>query len=263
MLLKLNSSGEDVKTLQTKLGLYPDGTFGPDTQNAVKKWQTQNDLDPDGVVGNDTWSKMFPIENTSKLLSEQDYIDCASTLGIEEAAIKAVSDVESSGNGFLSDGTCKILYEPYTFSSLTKHIFDSHGVIINNITYPLSLSGKWDSKICNYGPYNIQWNKLNEAIKLDKINAIKSCSWSKFQIMGYNYQTCGYKDVITYMNDMQISEKYHLNSFMNFIKSNQNMFQSLKNKNWSLFAEKYNGPSYKQNNYDSKLLESYNKYSKI
>lgn len=59
MLLKVGSTGEDVKKLQTKLGLTADGKFGPGTERAVKKWQIDNDVNPDGIVGNETWGKMF------------------------------------------------------------------------------------------------------------------------------------------------------------------------------------------------------------
>jgi putative chitinase len=65
MLLKNGSSGEDVSKLQAKLGLDPDGSFGPDTEAAVKAWQSQNNLDPDGKVGDDTWGLMFPGESPS------------------------------------------------------------------------------------------------------------------------------------------------------------------------------------------------------
>jgi peptidoglycan hydrolase-like protein with peptidoglycan-binding domain len=60
MLLKVGSSGEDVKKLQEKLGLTADGIFGPGTQSKVKEWQAANGLTADGIVGNGTWSKMFP-----------------------------------------------------------------------------------------------------------------------------------------------------------------------------------------------------------
>lgn len=59
MLLKNGSKGDDVKKLQTKLGIDIDGKFGNDTEKAVIKWQSENNLEPDGVVGNDTWNKMF------------------------------------------------------------------------------------------------------------------------------------------------------------------------------------------------------------
>jgi len=59
MLLKNGSSGEDVKKLQTKLGLTADGSFGPGTEAKVKAWQTANGITADGIVGDGTWSKMF------------------------------------------------------------------------------------------------------------------------------------------------------------------------------------------------------------
>lgn len=59
MLLKLGSEGEDVKKLQTKLGVDPIGKFGPKTDTAVKAWQSANGLTPDGVVGPSTWAKLM------------------------------------------------------------------------------------------------------------------------------------------------------------------------------------------------------------
>ena len=62
MLLKKGSTGEDVKKLQEKLGLAPDGVFGSGTELAVKGWQSTNGLTADGIVGDGTWSKMFPSQ---------------------------------------------------------------------------------------------------------------------------------------------------------------------------------------------------------
>ena len=67
MILKIGSSGEDVKKLQSKLGLNADGVFGPGTETAVKKWQIDNNLSADGIVGEGTWGKMFP---TQQLITE-------------------------------------------------------------------------------------------------------------------------------------------------------------------------------------------------
>lgn len=59
MLLKVGSTGEDVKQLQQKLGLAPDGGFGHGTEAAVKAWQTANGLVADGLVGDATWAKLM------------------------------------------------------------------------------------------------------------------------------------------------------------------------------------------------------------
>lgn len=59
MLLKKGSTGEDVKKLQTRLGITADGSFGPGTEAKVKEWQTLNGLTADGIVGDTTWGKLF------------------------------------------------------------------------------------------------------------------------------------------------------------------------------------------------------------
>ena len=59
MLLKLGSKGDDVKKLQTKLGLSADGDFGKNTEEAVKSFQLKNALTPDGIVGDNTWNKII------------------------------------------------------------------------------------------------------------------------------------------------------------------------------------------------------------
>ncbi|RAV22686.1 N-acetylmuramoyl-L-alanine amidase [Paenibacillus contaminans] len=59
-VLKKNSTGEYVKTLQTKLGgLSIDGSFGPLTDTAVRAFQKKNGLVVDGVVGPKTWDKLI------------------------------------------------------------------------------------------------------------------------------------------------------------------------------------------------------------
>jgi putative chitinase len=59
MLLKNGSTGDDVKKLQTKLGITADGSFGAITEARVRVWQKNNGLTPDGIVGDITWGKLF------------------------------------------------------------------------------------------------------------------------------------------------------------------------------------------------------------
>jgi putative chitinase len=65
MLLKVGSKGDDVKKLQSFLGLGADGSFGPGTEKAVKAWQSANGLTADGLVGAGTWVKMGLDDVTS------------------------------------------------------------------------------------------------------------------------------------------------------------------------------------------------------
>ena len=59
MLLKKGDNNENVKLLQTKLGIDPIGNFGPKTEEAVKAFQVKNGLTADGIVGDGTWAKIM------------------------------------------------------------------------------------------------------------------------------------------------------------------------------------------------------------
>jgi putative chitinase len=82
MLLKVGSKGDDVKKLQTKLGLTADGSFGPNTEKKVKEWQQANGLTADGIVGDGTWSKMFG--STPQVVKEDVVITPVEGLNIEK-----------------------------------------------------------------------------------------------------------------------------------------------------------------------------------
>ena len=60
MLLKKGDNNDFVKQLQVRLGVEVVGTFGPKTEEAVKKYQVANGLVADGLVGDGTWNKLFP-----------------------------------------------------------------------------------------------------------------------------------------------------------------------------------------------------------
>ena len=63
--LRLGSKGDAVRTLQTRLQelgyltVRPDGSFGANTETAVKAFQQSNKLKADGVVGNATQTKLY------------------------------------------------------------------------------------------------------------------------------------------------------------------------------------------------------------
>ena len=187
----------------------------------------------------------------SKLLTEQNFKESANLLSVEVAAIKAVAEVESAGDGFFADGRPKILFEAHIFGSQTKHKYtDSH---------PNISSRKWNKTLYKGGVK--EYDRLNEAIALDKDAALKSASWGKFQVMGFNHKICGWDDVQSFVDDMYKNEGEHLKAFVGFIRSNK-LEKYLQVKDWAKFAKAYNGPAYAQNQYDVKMKESYEKYAK-
>lgn len=181
-------------------------------------------------------------------LTEQDFQRASKKLRCEVPAIKAVAEVESRGKGFYASGFPVILFERHIFRKYTQGRY--------NKTHP-HLSGPAG----NYGAAGQnQINKFNEAFKLNPIAAMKSCSWGKFQIMGFNYEICGYEDVGSFVDAMKESEGKHLDAFVEFVIGN-GLAIHLRTKNWAAFAKGYNGAGYKKNNYDVKMAKAYARHS--
>lgn len=57
--LRKGSTGDDVKRLQTALGIVEDGIYGPKTEAAVKEYQKANGLSVDGIAGNQTLGALY------------------------------------------------------------------------------------------------------------------------------------------------------------------------------------------------------------
>ncbi len=272
-ILKRESSGPEVTALQQRLkdlGFDPkgvDGHFGPGTEAAVIAFQKSKGLDADGKVGPATRAALSldqpapgsaEVDHAStegtgatapKTLGEADYAAAAELLKCDVPAIKAVAEVESRGAGFLPDGRPKILFERHKFHKFTGGKYDrSHPGISNP-----SKGG--------YGQGGApQWKRFDEAAALDRTAAVKSCSWGKFQVMGFNFEICGFANVEDFYAAMQKSEGEHLKAFCNYI-AGTNLGGALRKHQWAQVAAGYNGAEYKINKYDVKLAAAYKKYS--
>lgn len=260
--IKKGSTGDSVKELQKQLNVkgYPipiDGVFGERTHIAVCQLQKQSGIFVDGIVGTATWNELLSgIDIAGEDKSSMDFEAASKTLRVEIAAIKAVHEVESGGrNGFLKDGRPIILFEGHIFwNQLRKRGINPEIYQNNNsdILFP-----KWNRN--SYKGGAAEYERLKKAMIIHKEAALCSASWGMFQIMGFNYQLCGYKSVAEYVEAIRENQNNHLMSFVNFLK-NTNLSVYLQRLDWEAFASKYNGPGYKQNQYDNKLLIAYNKY---
>ncbi|GHD42625.1 hypothetical protein GCM10017083_07850 [Thalassobaculum fulvum] len=183
-------------------------------------------------------------------LKDSDFERAAARLGCEVAAIRAVAEVESGGrSGFLPDKRPKILFESRWFHKLTGGRYDaSHG----GISTPT-----W---VRNYRGGAAEYQRLNEAIALDREAALKSTSWGMFQILGVNFAVAGFGDVQAYVTAQLVSEGAHLDAFAGFVTANR-LDDELRDRRWSDFARGYNGPGYRQNRYDEKMADAYARYS--
>ncbi len=191
------------------------------------------------------------------MISDQQFSQAAQSIGCQTAAVKAVNQVEARGNGFLADGRPKILFEGHIFwKQLIALGIDPKAHLAGNadILYPV-----WSSAAVR-PLYNMdQYQRLAKARAINEPAALKSASWGAFQIMGFNYASCGYKSVADFVND-QADEAKQLQCFCNYLKSTH-LNVNLQHLDWAGFARGYNGPDYLQNQYDKKLAAAYQKFS--
>lgn len=180
-------------------------------------------------------------------LAAGDVVAVAQRLNCEAAAVWAVCDVESAGGGFLPDKRPKLLFEAHLFSNLTQHRFDA--------THPDISSPTWNRAL--YGAAGAhQYDRLAEAIALDRAAALQSASWGMFQIVGMNFAACGFAAVEAYVAAMCESEAAQLDAFAAFCV-HEELAQLLAARSWTPFALRYNGPGEAENDYAGKLAAAY------
>lgn len=181
-------------------------------------------------------------------LSDADIAAAAAELGIEVAVIYAVDEVESRGKGFLPDTRPQILFERHVFSRRTHRAFDA---LHPGISHP-SAGG--------YGQTGAhQYTRLHEAIALDRDAALRSASWGRYQVMGFNAELCGWPDVESYVADACKSEAEHLRAFIGYCRE-RGIVGYLRSHDWRAFTSAYNGPG-NVDEYSAKLEAAYHEHA--
>ena len=79
--------------------------------------------------------------------------------------------------------------------------------------------------------------------------------------MGEYFTEAGFLNVEDMVRAMMESEQKQLDAFVNFVNSNGDRKEALQKKDWASFANAYNGESYKDNNYDQKMMDAYDAQS--
>ena len=191
-----------------------------------------------------------------KKLDQDDFAKAASALGVPVAAIRAVTDVESKGSGFLPDGRPVILFERHVmYRQMDKLGLDAKGLEIRFPTLVNSRPGGYKGGAAEH-------DRLGVAATFNRQSALESCSWGLFQIMGFHWKLLGYASVQDFVNAMYRSEGDQLDAFVRFIKANPNLLRALKAQDWEAFAAGYNGPQYRTNQYHTKLAAAYARHAK-
>lgn len=188
------------------------------------------------------------FQGLGRPLNDEDMDAACQLLKAADPDVWAVLTVETRGFGFLQDKRPQILFERHVFHRLTDGKYDSVDSNISN-----KIPGGYTSGSGEY-------DRLNKAIKLDEEKALQSASWGIGQVMGFNFKSAGFSSVSGMVLSMLDDEKSQLMAVANFIAA-MGLASALQRQNWVAFARKYNGPSFRDNEYDTRLAAAYAKFN--
>ncbi|WP_171492934.1 N-acetylmuramidase domain-containing protein [Acinetobacter ursingii] len=267
MILKYGAKGDPVAQLQKKLtGLgfvvQADGDFGHKTETALKAFQKKVGLVSDGIAGTKTWSALNGFD-ISKFLKDSDYVNGAKRLGVPELVLRAFSEVESDGGGYLDNGKLEILFErhrmyfylaQYKGVQFAKQQMQRYPNIVNTAT------GGYKGKAAEH-------TRLSLAKQIHEQAALESTSWGQFQLMGENWKDLGYESVQDFVAQMQKSESLQFEAFLRFVEFKSGtignkkikLLDALRAEDWVTVFTLYNGKNYKKLGYDSKFIQVMNR----
>lgn len=258
-LLREGDRGEAVREIQEQLNhhgaaLSADGIYGPKTAAAVRAFQGEAGLVQDGIAGPKTRAALQGENSEKEPLSQSDMARAADKLGVDVAAVMAVNEVESRGQGFLPNGRPAILFE--------RHIMRRQLIsrAINVHPYERDHPDLVNASPGGYQGGSAEHDRLEAAKQIDREAAQEACSWGLFQIMGFHWKRLGYASISTMTQQMAASEAAQLGAFVRFIESDRRLHQALKDKDWADFARRYNGPAYKRNRYNERMAEAYQRH---
>lgn len=185
-----------------------------------------------------------------KRLESIDIPRIAAEIGVSEADVETVMEVEARGSGFDRQGRPKMLFEPHVFYRNLSGAKRQEAVDAG-LAYR-----KWGTK-----PYpKDSYPRLLKAMKIDGPAALMSASWGASQILGENYKMVGYPTVEAMVQAFMDDEDDHIEAMAQYIVA-AGLDDDLREHRWAPFARGYNGPGYAKNGYDTKLAAAYKRFS--
>jgi peptidoglycan hydrolase-like protein with peptidoglycan-binding domain len=135
--LKIGSTGEVVRYIQSVLGITVDGQFGPITDRAVRAFQSANELKVDGIVGPITYGRLgtttptIPVPTPPAPTSSKPRLGRAlkrGSTGVNVAYLQRVFGIKPDGQ-----------FGPITERKV-KEFQQSQGLVVDGIVGPITWS---------------------------------------------------------------------------------------------------------------------------
>jgi hypothetical protein len=190
---------------------------------------------------------------TGKAVSAKGVAAAARKIGCDEAAVRAVLQVEAAGRGFDSQNRPKALFEPHKFY---KHLGKGpkrDQAVASGLAYARWKPGNYPKS--SSGVYS----QIEAACAIDEDAALKSTSWGLGQIMGENHEEAGYATVQDFVEACMQGEDRQLDDVADLIV-HWGIADEMARQDWAGFARVWNGPGYAKNKYDVKLASAYSKF---
>lgn len=212
-------------------------------------------------------------------VKDEDIRSAAAELRCEPGLVYAIARQESAHSSFINiDGEKipSILYERHQFRRYSGNpaFAESHPEIYGAAykrarqnrsgAYIEVKTGTEISLQDIYGPSGkFQYERLMAAYRLNEDAALKSCSWGKFQIMGFNHEAAGFRTVKEFTAAMSTGDAEHIKAFLKFARSNSTLLNGLREKNFEKIAEGHNGSDWRGINpdYATNIERFYNEYN--
>jgi hypothetical protein len=254
-----------------------DGVWGKQSEDGVAEFAKTSGVSVDDAL------HLLDQYAELRFVNDDAFETAAKAVGVPESYMRAVAEIESRGEGFLKDGSVKILFERHWFykklkaalaldPDLRAHVSNKLGIVVPvgsmaAETLMVVMSKKYEN-ICNtetggYKGNEVEWDRLNLAMDFDVESAAQATSYGGFQLMGFNCKLCGYLTAKEMMLALAGSESKQFLAVAAFIKNNPAMLDAMKKANWARFAELYNGSDYAKNQYDTKLAVAEKKWRDV
>lgn len=177
----------------------------------------------------------------NKKLTLDQAAELAAKFKLPLSRIRTIVSIEAPSGGFLADGRQVVLFERHHFFKRTGN--QDHPDISN-------------PKPGGYKGGSAEWQRVLDAIAINRTAALESTSFGLGQIMGFNHAAAGFESAEAMMYSFAESEYNQVVGMLTFIQANPTLYKALVAGEWQTVAKLYNGANYAINQYDIKLAKA-------
>lgn len=171
-------------------------------------------------------------------ITNNDIAALAKEIGCHPATLEAIAQVESSGFGWFPDGRIKLLCEKHKFYQYLPESMRAEAVR-RGLARKAWISPK-NGGYKEQGSADQRYKIFEDMLAYHREAGFKSASYGTYQIMGFNYATCGFTSPEAMWEAFLDSEANQLEAFGNFLVKN-GLRDELRLEQFEKIEEVYNG----------------------